>query len=188
MSFPEYEKALTDPFKDVQAVLDEFFHSGPSACFFKAPPEEEAILKRTVVDALTKNLVDGLSLKLELHPMQLVMCGSAHLGFSPSPEKLGRSFNSKTSDIDLAIIHSELFDLWWSEIREADQESMTQRSTVVENIFYGFIDPQFVKRATEIGRIWWDTFGKIETSRAKQFEGVCIGTIGPCSDTTVRQF
>ena len=44
-----------------------------------------------------------------IHPSQIVMVGSAKLGFSISPHKRYREFGD-TSDIDLAIISKELFD------------------------------------------------------------------------------
>lgn len=172
MSFPEYKQALLNPVKGVQAILDEFYHSGPSACFFKTPPDEEAKLKREVVNNLKENFSKQLSLDLELHPLQLVICGSAHLGFSPTPgKKLGKSFSCESSDIDLAIIHSELFDRWWSEIRMVDTEISQLNQNVVDNIFYGYIDPQHVRKNTEIGKVWWATFGKIKTERAKAIRG-----------------
>ena len=104
--------------------------------------------------------------------MQLVTCGSGHLGFSPTPGvKLGQSFDPRKSDIDIAIIHEPLFELWWSEIRDVDQDAMTSRDAVIENIYNGFIDPQYLNRTTEIGIAWWETFGKIETNRAKGVRG-----------------
>lgn len=160
MSFADYKQALLDPFHDEQAVLDRFFHTGQSHCFLGAPPDEESKLKRKIVSALRANFNDKASINLELHPMQLVICGSGHLGFSPTPGgKLGKPFDPRTSDIDIAIVHEPLFELWWSEIREADPDAMSKRETVVENIFNGFIDPQYVKRATRVGTVWWDTFG-----------------------------
>lgn len=172
MSFADYEQALLDPFKDDQAILDQFFHTGQSYCFLGARPEEESRLKGEIVGALINNFNDKASINLKLHPMQLVTCGSGHLGFSPTPGgKLGQPFDSRRSDIDIAIVHEPLFELWWSEIRDADQDVITMRDTVVENIFNGFIDPQYVNRATEIGSIWWETFGKIETNRAKGVRG-----------------
>ncbi len=172
MSFADYKEALLDHSKDEQAILDRFFHTGQSYCFLGGSPDEESNLKRETISALRSNFGDKVSINLELHPMQLVICGSGHLGFSPTPgEKLGRPFDSRKSDIDIAIVHEPFFELWWSEIRKADQDAMTKRDTVVENIFNGFIDPQYVNRATRIGEVWWETFGKIETKRAKGVRG-----------------
>ena len=172
MSFADYKEALVGAFYDEQAVLDRFFHTGQSHCFIGGDHDAESKLKRKVVSKLIGNFKDKASISLELHPMQLVICGSGHLGFSPTPgEKLGQPFDSRKSDIDIAIVHEPLFELWWSEIREADPDAIPKRPTVTENIFNGFIDPQYVNRATEIGGVWWETFGNIETNRADGVRG-----------------
>lgn len=45
----------------------------------------------------------------------LVVVGSARLGFSTSPFHLGRAFGT-SSDIDLVVVSADLFDLAWDHI------------------------------------------------------------------------
>jgi hypothetical protein len=106
MGFPDYQRDLVAPDYEVERVLDRYFHCGVSHVFVGARPDEEPSFKRELVRRLRD------SLRIELHPLQLMLCGSAHLGFSPVPDKLGKPFDSRSSDIDVAVVSTELFDHW----------------------------------------------------------------------------
>jgi hypothetical protein len=97
MGFPDYKRDLGDIDVDINYILDRYFHSGESAVFAGAPPDEQAKLKNDVARALFD------SFHVRVHPFQLVISGSAHLGFSPVPEKLGKPFDPQKSDIDIAV-------------------------------------------------------------------------------------
>jgi hypothetical protein len=111
--------------------------------------------------------LDGLL----LHPFQLIVCGSAHLGFSPVPGKLGRPFDSSSSDIDVSVVSTELFDRWWGELQLSKALVPAVLTRIAEDLFWGFINPANVNNLSEIGQKWWDLFGGIRTDRAKGVRG-----------------
>jgi hypothetical protein len=100
----------------------------------------------------------------------LILCGSAHLGFSPVPSKLGKPFDPTSSDIDVAIVSAEIFDRWWSELQTIELvPAVLQR--VADDLFWGFINPANIKDVSQIGREWWEVFGSIQTDRARGVRG-----------------
>src|SRR5438309_10590224 len=101
MGYPHYRQDLLATAFDADWVLDKYFHSGQSVVFNGAPPGAEAALKRHVAKSL------GGALNAAIHPLQLVLCGSAHLGFSPVPNKIGKPFDPTSSDIDVAVVSEE---------------------------------------------------------------------------------
>lgn len=164
MGFPDFKKDLENSEVDVNHILDKYFHTGPSAVFAGAPPGEEAKLKATVASTLFEKF------KVRVHPVQLVICGSAHLGFSPVAEKLGQPFNSKTSDIDIAVASPELFELCWTELQSAGLDEDT-RSLVSRDLFWGFINPANIQNIQSFGSGWWQAFGQLKTDRAHGVRG-----------------
>src|SRR5262245_48591071 len=104
MAFPDYKRDLLAANFDVNRILDRYCHSGQSAIFMGASPDTEPFFKNDIA----RRLCDSLCVRL--HPLQLIICGSAHLGFSPVPDKLGKPFDSSSSDIDVAVVSTELFE------------------------------------------------------------------------------
>lgn len=164
MSFADYKRDLLDDTSDVNYMLDRYFHSGESVVFHGAPPDEQAELKSAVATELFR------ALSVRIHPFQLVICGSAHLGFSPVPSKLGKPFDARTSDIDFAVVSPELFEAWWTELQTAGLDEAT-REIVSRDLFFGFINPANVQNAGRIGAAWWNTFGTLRTDRARGVRG-----------------
>jgi hypothetical protein len=164
MGFPDYERDLRAATFDANRLLDRYFHSGQSAVFNGSPPEEEATFNRSIA----RSLFDTLDLRI--HPLQIVVCGSAHLGFSPVPEKLGKPFDSRSSDIDVAIVVPDLFDTWWTELQSC-QLVESSRRRVADELFWGFINPDTVKDCSKMGETWWELFGNLSTDRARGVRG-----------------
>jgi hypothetical protein len=164
VGFTDYEKDLKNPEVDLELILDKYFHCGESAVFHGAPPDEEPRLKEMVAAAI----LDTFGVRL--HIFQLVVCGSAHLGFSPVPEKLGKPFDAKASDIDMAIASPELFDAWWTELQSAGLD-MDTRQVVSRDLFWGFINPANVRHIKGYGSKWWALFGQLKTDRAAGVRG-----------------
>jgi len=79
MGFPDYKSDLLDEDFDANYILDKYYHSGTSAVFHGAAPDVEPKLKGRVAEQLYHTF------KFRIHPFQLVISGSAHLGFSPVP-------------------------------------------------------------------------------------------------------
>jgi hypothetical protein len=164
MAFPDYKQDLLTEAFDANYVLDRYFHSGQSAVFAGGNPDAEANFKY----AIAREFYAAFSLRI--HPFQIVITGSAHLGFSPVPGKLGKPFNPQTSDIDTAIVSSELFDLWWTELQSGGLEQAV-RDPVSHDLFWGFINPSNVRDVSDSGARWWELFGKQKTDRAAGVRG-----------------
>lgn len=58
---------------------------------------------------------------LDVHPRDITLVGSARTGFSLSPFKLGKNFD-ENSDLDLAIVSAEHFDLCEAEFIRFKQD------------------------------------------------------------------
>jgi len=111
-----------------------------------------------------------MAFRIQIHPNQLVACGSAHLGFSPVPEKLGREFNPEDHDLDFAVISAELFCNWWSELQGAGLVADV-RDKVSRDLFWGLIDPAKVCDLTVHGSRWLEAFSGIQTTEARSVSG-----------------
>jgi len=168
MNAEDYKYALeTTSSRQNQRILDRFFHAGVASCF-KDSPTGEATLKHNVRTTLSKMLANQAKHSVRLHPLQLVICGSAYLGFSPVEHKLGKPFRPGESDIDIAIVNSELFDAWWTELAEANNFGPeTNEAMVFENLFYGYIDPSTVFDCSDIGAAWWECFGRMSEKHSR---------------------
>ena len=167
MAYSDYKKdLLADEFGGplIEYVLDRYYHSGHSAVFTGAVAAVEPKFRRDLANQIAS------ALQVQCHPLQVFFCGSAHLGFSPVPNKLGKPFNSETSDIDVAVISPEIFDQWRNELLAADLLD-SARARVAENLFWGFINPASVHDATAFGKSWWKLFGDLQTERAKSVRG-----------------
>jgi hypothetical protein len=166
MGFPDYKRDLEAADFDAGRMLNRYFHSGQSVVFLGAHPDEEPTFK----SELARRLFEALT--VHLHPLQLVVCGSAHLGFSPVPDKLGKSFDPRESDIDIAIVSGDLFDRWWAQLQlQSSRLVPAVYSRVADDLFWGFINPLNVYTVTAIGQIWWSVFGGIQTDRARGVRG-----------------
>lgn len=164
MAYPDYKKDLLADDFDANYVLDRYFHSGQSHVFTGANPSEEVDL----LNEITTNLYKGF--RTRVHPMQVIVCGSAHLGFSPVPEKIGTPFNSEKSDIDVAVISPEIFEMTWNELISAGLDPAL-RQTISRDLFWGFINPAHIHSVSTQGELWWNAFGSIKTDRAKGVRG-----------------
>jgi hypothetical protein len=164
MAYPDYKRDLINQDFDVNFILDKYFHSGQSAVFAGANPSVEAELTGNIARALWGGF------HVRVHPMQIIIVGSAHLGFSPVPDKLGKPFDSSSSDIDVAVISPEIFESWWTELQTSGLEP-TVRSNISRDLFWGFINPANARDVSEHGRRWWQAFGAINTDRAAGVRG-----------------
>lgn len=163
MGFADYQRDIQDPDVSHDWILNRYFHAGQSYAFSGADPSEEVELKMGLASDLSAAF-DHL-----VHPLQLVVCGSAHLGFSPVwGEKYGAPFDPRRSDIDVAVIHGELFERCWSELQNGREEPPDQ---VRDDLFWGLINPALIKDACRFGEKWWTLFGALRTDRARGVRG-----------------
>lgn len=82
-----------------------------------------------------------ISCKFGIHPNEVILTGSAKLGFSIAPNKNYRDFNEE-SDIDIAIISNKLFEKFWFDLLEFNI-STTRKTTEEQKLYFEFIEYLF---------------------------------------------
>ncbi len=136
---------------DLEIVQGCITH-GP-AFVFGEDEEKYFKLKRTIAQ------------KFGLNPQDVIMVGSAKLGFSLNPLKLWQPF-CDDSDIDMVIISPEIFDRFWKELydfniklmaRTEDEDKRYYR--FLEYFFKGWLRPD-VFPFSYVGRKEWLDFFK----------------------------
>ena len=99
-----------------------------------------------------------------LHPNQVLVVGSAKLGFSIVPCKPYRPFCDE-SDIDVALVSSTLFDKTWEDVfRYRDEVGYwPQFKEFSSYLFRGWIRPDKVPRSKifSFGKEWWEFFRRM---------------------------
>lgn len=112
-----------------------------------------------------------LGKRLEVHPKEIGLVGSAHLGKSFAPCKIGKPFIPEVSDLDLFIVSENLFERlktdffsWsWDFINEKIKPSYEWESRrrwknlnkeVLKNIKRGFIDAHKIPSRVEYPTVW----------------------------------
>jgi hypothetical protein len=104
----------------------------------------------------------------KLHPSEVLVVGSAKLGFSIAPDKLYQQF-SDGSDIDVVLISSTLFDEIWEVVFRYKYEGgyWPEYEEFVKYFFQGWIRPDKLPRSEmfPFGRKWWGFFQKVTNSR-----------------------
>ena len=87
------------------------------------------------------NLKEEIADHFSISITNVVMTGSARLGFSIKPGKLWTHISSD-SDIDIAIIHEGTFDRYWKDLFEFNV-NITPRSTEEDTQFRKFLEYLF---------------------------------------------
>ena len=97
-------------------------------------------------------LRESLSSSLNVQPDNVVVVGSAKLGFSLSPVTFPRRF-SPTSDIDVVVVDEALFDLAWDAVlkwnyprrnRLSNEEWRWARNRH-DDLFWGWLLPHYIR-------------------------------------------
>ena len=105
--------------------------------------------------------------QFRVHPSEVLMVGSAKLGFSISPTKPLTKFSDK-SDIDLAIVSDSLFDQTWSAVHRysKDAGSWPKITDFQHYLFDGWIRPDVLPPEAdfEIASTWWEFFRVLTAS------------------------
>jgi hypothetical protein len=106
--------------------------------------------QRSVADALTTT------------PANIKIVGSAATGFSLSPLKPGRPFRrapntSGTSDVDIAVLHSGLFEAAWNAVVAHDRErrlggTKESRSKIRLDVYWGLVAQPTIPQGTDAAR------------------------------------
>ena len=103
----------------------------------------------------------------QLHPNEVLVVGSAKLGFSLAPDKLYRPFCDE-SDIDVVIVSSRLFDEIWKTVFSYSDEGgyWPEQKEFTEYLFQGWIRPDKLPRSDifKAGKDWWNFFQGVTNS------------------------
>jgi hypothetical protein len=108
-----------------------------------------------------------------VYPNEVIIVGSAKLGFSIAPDKRYNPF-SETSDIDIAIASSQLFDellqevFDWTESGSAEALAWPNRAKRIftDYLLRGWFRPDKLPSATycELCRDWWEFFEQLPST------------------------
>ena len=110
------------------------------------------------------NLRSEVANCFELHPNQVLVVGSAKLGFSIVPDKPYRPFCDE-SDIDVALVSSTLFDKIWEDVYRYKDEVgyWPQLRDFSRYLFRGWIRPDMLpsSKMFSFGKKWWEFFQRM---------------------------
>lgn len=107
-------------------------------------------------------------LKISFHSAKIV--GSAKLGYSLSPYHILRPFitsaqASRTSDIDIAIISTKMFENWWEEIRKEKELYRLHNEELycktAKSIYRGYINEKTMYELSGLTQHWQDVIGPV---------------------------
>ena len=109
---PESLKNLTDPYPDPKVLLEAAHSGGESARIALAQLWLSEGIPHAFGNcpAIYEAVRFWLSTQLDVHAKEISLIGSARLGKSLKPEKLGEPFSNYESDLDLFIVSSDLFE------------------------------------------------------------------------------
>ena len=116
-----------------------------------------------------------VSEKYNIHPNEVLIVGSAKLGFSIAPNKRYREF-CDTSDLDVVIISHQLFTSVWKDVhRYFEQGGYWENKRQFTNyLFRGWIRPDKLPpdQNFPLARAWWSFFNALSASR--QFSNIRV--------------
>jgi hypothetical protein len=159
MSVKEAEPEFLGEFKDLvvkysaRRVVQEHLISG---------------LCRTMDERSYYELRSEISSEWHLHPNEIIIVGSGKLGFSIKRERRFKAFR-QTSDYDIAIVCSDLFDYFWRlAFRFTSKYYLWKR----ENEFHsymvrGWMRPDLLPSESFDDRVRWDAFFDDLSTRTK---------------------
>jgi hypothetical protein len=105
--------------------------------------------------------------QFKVHPNEVLVVGSAKLGFSIAPKKKYKPFGDQ-SDIDVVIVSDSLFGLVWSSVYSfwKDKVIWEAESDFKRYLFRGWIRPDKLPPSTkfEFSKDWWEFFRTITSS------------------------
>lgn len=105
--------------------------------------------------------------KFEVHPNEVLIVGSAKLGFSIAPRKQFRSFGD-TSDIDVVIVSEKLFNSVWEGVYGfwKDKILWDAENDFKNYLFRGWIRPDKLppSHKFDFSKKWWEFFREITST------------------------
>ena len=109
-----------------------------------------------------------ISDKYNVHPNEVIVVGSAKLGFSIAPEKRYQPFGD-ASDLDIAIVSPTLFESVWRDVHRYFLQGgyWEGRTEFIKYLFRGWIRPDRLPpdHHFPFARNWWEFFNLLSASR-----------------------
>jgi len=109
----------------------------------------------------------------------IIMIGSAKLGFSIAPSKLWKNFNDD-SDIDIAIISEKLFDEYWKDLFEFNielcdrtEEEEEKYNKFLRYFFKGWLRPDLFPKRFNKKSLWFDYLHSISYKKYGPYKITC---------------
>lgn len=124
---------------------------------------------------LLKEIVSR-NLKIGFHSLQIV--GSAKTGFSLSPTHILKPFHdaaadTKSSDIDIAVISDRLYTFWWKILRETSNAYfVSSYQQVTSSVFRGFINEKDIMNISTIRQKWNEQISPINKTLQDELQFV----------------
>ena len=163
MDLDNLKKELTS--NEVSIVVNKYILGGNPICF---GGREILILQ------LKKDLTEHFN----IHIKNIEIVGSAKLGVSLGSDKLGKLFDAQ-SDIDIAVVSSELFDIAWFELmklesisyklNEKDRSFLKDCSNLISK---GFISPDKLPKISNFSKIWWKIFSELSNNDKYEYKKI----------------
>ncbi len=113
------------------------------------------------------NLRAEIANHFKIHTNEVVVVGSAKLGFSIAPDKRYRPFRDE-SDIDVALVSPALFDKFWEAAYAfwKDRGHWVNQSEFQKYLFQGWIRPDKLPTSDRFPECsdWWEFFRTLTNS------------------------
>lgn len=151
---------------DVSAVIDEDRNLIASTSITKFMRQRVIFGEcRMLTSVQHVNLREEIATHFGVHTNEVVVVGSAKLGYSVSPQKKLKGFDDK-SDLDIAIVNSALFEKYWQEMLLAKKTMVDwpDLSQAQKYLFQGWIRPDKLPNA-RIRNEWFDFFTDLHGRR-----------------------
>lgn len=118
-----------------------------------------------IADDVHAEVREVVAKKFNLHPNHIIVVGSSKLGYSLSPEKAFKPFDSE-SDLDVALVDGSLFDRYWEEIHKLKATTIPwpEFGQFRGYHFDGWMRPDKLPLAN-IRNEWFDFFTSLQSKR-----------------------
>lgn len=163
MDLETLKKELTN--NDVSIVVNKYIMGGNPICFGGR-------------EILILHLKKALAEHFNVHTKNIEIVGSGKLGISLNSDRLGKQYDTH-SDIDIAVVSSELFDVAWFELTKL--ESITYKLTDKDRNFLiecsgsiskGFISPDKLPQISNFSRNWWKIFSGLSNKDKYEYKKI----------------
>lgn len=123
-------------------------------------------------------LKDEISSHFGVHPNEIILVGSAKVGFSLAPDKRYREF-CDSSDLDVAIISTTLFDRVWHSVVDYknSRQYWPKKNEFKHHFFDGWIRPDKLPPSHKFSfaNDWWEYFTSLSNSQQFGMQSINAG-------------